>query len=426
MPPCQFWHPPCLIKTVMSGLFNKFYLNQYWIIPATLTALLLTLVGCGEQEFKVTNTISFQKAPGTHVIPPKIDILLVEDDTGSIFEAYGPIATQLPLFLKNLQDKGWNYHFAVTPLTRERPIREVLASQHDPNWGANWIPPFPGAQPDTSSKVNPLVFKRPESFSQFLTLGDINNGLNGLEPGFETIRTALVTHVQGTGFLRNDALLVIFVIGNGEDTSGVTLCTRVDGFVGPCENLGMPGGTKASSFELYRNAFLSLKPHAAQVKFFAAVARQAQSNCLGGRSYVGERYQQMALTLRGAHYDVCSQPISAVLNEISTSLEVQRLSFRTRYLFIDQEPNVSTIRVERHIQDNPDDSVEIPQDSVNGWTYEGFLSNVFSIDAPVPLNLSSGFAIELHGSAKLVGNDTATITFKPAGARDSASSKLSP
>ena len=36
------------------------------------------------------------------------------------------------------------------------------------------------------------------------------------------------------------------------------------------------------------------------------------------------------------------------------------------------------------------------------------------------MNLSSGYAIELHGSAKLSGDDTAKVDFKPAGWQNTA------
>jgi hypothetical protein len=385
-----------------------------------LTPLVLTLLygACSKQEFNVSKTIATQKAPGTYTIPPKIDFLLAEDDTGSIFEAYTPIANQLPLFLRDLEKNGWDYHFATTPLTRDRPLNEIIASKFDLNWGSQWLPSLPGMLPEM---IPSAFFRKPEQYAGFLTSSDINNGTNGLEPGFETVRRALYNQATGTGFLREDALLVILVVGNGEDTSGVTLCTRVDGFVGPCENMGMPGGTLDSSFTFYRNQFLGLKSaHDSLVRFYSAVSKSAQSNCLGGKSYVGLRYQKMALGLGGAHYDICSQPISTVLSALNSSLQIQRLSFRTRYLFLDREPDPVTIKIEKFLNGDPTQVIELAQSATQGWTYAGYLKNVFAIDSPAPLNLSSGYAIELHGSAKLVGNDTAEITFKPIGARDSS------
>ena len=64
--------------------------------------------------------------------------------------------------------------------------------------------------------------------------------------------------------------------------------------------------------------------------------------------------------------------------------------------------------------------VSVPQDATNGWTYAGYVSNVFAIDYPIPMDQASGYAIELHGSAELMGNDTAKVDFKPQGWQNTA------
>ena len=53
---------------------------------------------------------------------------------------------------------------------------------------------------------------------------------------------------------------------------------------------------------------------------------------------------------------------------------------------------------------NTSNPVTIPQDPNNGWTYAGQVSNVYTIDYPVPMDLASGIAIHLNGSAELVGS----------------------
>jgi hypothetical protein len=45
----------------------------------------------------------------------------------------------------------------------------------------------------------------------------------------------------------------------------------------------------------------------------------------------------------------------------------------------------------------------------------GGAENVYTIDSPVPMNLGSGYAIELHSSAKLEGDDSANVMYLPAG-----------
>ncbi|MEK6705310.1 MAG: hypothetical protein AABZ06_05935 [Bdellovibrionota bacterium] len=406
----------------MSILLKK-SINKNFTIAAAMafSAGLVWLSGCGKQAFIVTATTQTQQAPGHFTVPPKVDILLAEDDTGSIFEIYTKIAKQMPVFLKGLEDRGWDYHFATTPLTTNRVMDQVVASKHDRNWGSQWVAPYPGAALPLPGMITQSLFRQFDRYTGFIGKSDISNSSNGQEPGFETIRQALYERALGTNLIRQDALLVIFVVGNGNDTSGVTMCTRQDGWVGPCEAAGSPqNGTMASSFNYYLSQFKALKTSQAQVSFHAAVANYRTDNCRGGRSYVGTRYKEMATALGGKSYDVCNASLTSILDSLAGSLQDTKIGFRTRYLFIDREPNPATIKVTRHAGGNMDVSSEITEDAENGWTYAGYVSNVHSIDYPAPMNLASGYAIELHGSARLIGDDTASVTFMPAGAENAA------
>src|SRR4051812_4224687 len=79
--------------------------------------LSLSSAGCGKQAFFVSLSQEQQKAPGAFIVAPKVDIMLVQDDTGSMIAPYQQVAAQIPPFLSNLQAKGWNYHFATSTLT---------------------------------------------------------------------------------------------------------------------------------------------------------------------------------------------------------------------------------------------------------------------------------------------------------------------
>lgn len=395
-------------------------------------ALGLALSGCGKQAFVVSSTTQSQKAPGSFNIPPKVDILLAEDDSGSIKPIYGQIAQQMPAFLNQLEASNWDYHFATIPLTSDRAMDQITAAKYDPNWGSLWLSPFPGAVMNQIPAVSPSVFRTPENYSGFLTYADTTNGSNGSEQGLENIRKALVNRASGTGFHRQDALLVVLVVGNGQDTSKVNLCNRGDGVVVPCETLGQPACTSISqagtsncgsqqiSFDWYKNQLSALRPNASYVRFHAAVSPSASSNCLGSRAYAGTRYMQMASALNGQSYDICKQPVTSVLDQLASSLEVTKIAMRTRYLFIDRDPDVSSIQVTKYLDGDVAQAVSIPQDAQNGWTFAGQLNNVYAIDYPIPMNLSSGYAIELHGAAKLSGEDTAKVDYKPAGWQNSA------
>jgi hypothetical protein len=234
---------------------------------------------------------------------------------------------------------------------------------------------------------------------------------------------------DGTNFIRNDAMLVILIVGNGNDTSRVNLCDRGDTVMVPCDTLGHPacsstdmstwgaaGQTCSSgtlSLNYYKSAFASLKASAAMMRVYAAVSsyRVLGGGCQGANADVGDRYQQMASAFQGKSFNICDgqYAVTSALSQLEGALTTIRLSLRTRYLQISQEPEVSSIVVTRS------DGVVIPQSSTNGWTYAGNLTDAYAIDYPVPMNQFSGYAIELHGTYKLTGSQSANVSYTQKG-----------
>lgn len=388
------------------------------LLPIFLAGVATLWTGCSKQAFNVVSSVQTQESPGTFAIPAKADILLAVDDTGSIAESFSVIKQEIPKFLEGLESNGWDYHFATTPLATVRSIDEIIASKHDANWAeagrSQWTPPFPGATVDFPGLMIPSeFFTEPSQYTEFIDFDDINYSLNGLEPGFDVIRNALVNELPGTGFLRDDAMLIVLVIGNGNDTSGVTSCVRPDGWVGPCEQIGRPG-TAQISFDYYQEEFGNIKANEEMFSMFTATAFRRKSNCRGSHSLVGTRYQKMAKAFGGRNYDICNQEIDEVLSGIGEALTQQRFELMTRFLVMEQEPDVNSIVVTRF----PGGEV-IPQDPVNGWTYEGF-QTVFTlegIDSPIQINQRTGYVVQLHGSAILTGTQRATIESRPAGSQ---------
>jgi hypothetical protein len=388
------------------------------ILSLALVSLAAAVTGCGAQHYQVTATDAALAAPGTYLIPPKVDILMAVDNSGSMFKSFSQIAAQMPGVLDSMESKGWDYHFATVPLINtviNRPVSEVIGSHYDSNWVdyGGWVAPYPGATPGESGTIAPFAFRMTSSYSQFLDLSDLSNDTGNAEPGFISIRDALLSKIHSpkeTNFLRDDAMLVILVVGNGDDTSGVNFCNLGDGVSRYCND-----GSKESSFEYYKNQFLGLKNNQAKLlKFYSAVSKTSTSTCLGGSAKLGSRYMDMATTLGGASYDVCSQGISGALEGMAGNLQAQRASFRTRYIFFDQEPNVDTITVGKYVGGDMNNEVQIPHDATNGWTYAGHITD-YAIDQPALMDRRTGYAVELHGTAKLVGNDIPHIHFLPAG-----------
>ena len=93
------------------------------------------------------------------------------------------------------------------------------------------------------------------------------------------------------------------------------------------------------------------------------------------------------------------------------------MALRTIYLMMDGEPDTASIRVVRYIDGDRNRPVEVPQSATNGWTYAGMIVDqprvVTDGANPIAMNLATGWAVRLNGSARLTGADTAEVTFLP-------------
>ena len=418
---------------------------------AELSALailsILSATGCGSQNYQNVATASQSQAPGSFAIAPKVDILMVEDDTGSMFEPYNQISTEAEAFVNALDSQNWNYHFGVVPLTTDRAFSQAVASKQDVNWGSSWVAPYPGAtESDTApDSLSASIFSTLTAsgmgfpiFDGFVQNGDINNSLNGSEPAFINLLTAFQTRLPGTGFLRKDAMLAVIFVGNGNDTSYVNFCRRADNLQVPCEQLStvpntnppvsMPscnntsppftynGSSQCKSAALSYNYFQQKFLQQSQsLRVYSADAEQTSyGSCAGGNATEGARYQTMAAGFGGTSYDVCSQSLSNILAGIQSNLTTTVLNFVKSYVVVDPsvEPDPTSIQVQKYVGGNASDAVTIPQDATNGWTYIGYQQNIDVVTAPVAENAQSGYMIQLHGSAQLQGQDTAYIVYK--------------
>ena len=390
----------------------------------TLLLFSLVLTSCGPTAFLPTEKEMKAESPGTFTIPSKVDILLVTDDTGSMHEAYNAIRTQTPEFLAALEVLGWDYHFANAPLTESRMFTQVLASKFDPNWNDLWTPPFPGATENSIARVAPGAFRRPENYSEFISDRDIEDQkylLKGQEPGLKNISAHLNNPLFKTsGFQRDDSLFVMVILSNGEDTSDVTFCTRHDDVEVPCETIGQ-GGTLESSFDLYKSEIESVIGSTPKTQVYAAVSTETAvtRTCYNGYARKGSRYMKLAENLNGQSIDICTRPLKSVLDHLTNQLKNVKDSFKTQVVFLEEEPDPSSIQVFKVLEDGSE--VEIPASDSNGFSYAGYLNNVPTVVYPSPMNVGSGYAIKFSGDWLIEGKERAKVIYHAKGAKKSAS-----
>jgi len=418
-----------------SAKFDK--ILRLALIPL-FSVLFLPLAGCGKTAFNVLATSQNQASPGFFNVPPKVDFLLFVDDTGSMTSSYATIQTEVPKFLSQLESQKWDYHFASNALTTPRTqIPQVAGSVYDSNH-SGWLPSYPGQIFGGPDQIVASFFRSLSSadqgtsaaYSDFLTPGQVNAHLAGSEPGFKTMWSTLTQSINGTGFLRPDALLIVMAMGNGNDNSDVTYdSVSVDSTY----TTQVPNAASlTTSFNHYLNDFKgfcssSRSPQCQRLQFYAAVNLYGSSNCLKAslRPTIGQRYMDLADQLGGVKYDICSQSISSVLSQLGNNLKSQKISYKTDYLIIGSDPDPTSIVVKKYLGGDTSQAQVIPMDPNNGWTYVGYVTNqnISEVDGPsgsvTTLNPATGYAIALHGTAKISGNDTASVDFKPAGAQNS-------
>ncbi|MBU6374826.1 MAG: hypothetical protein KGQ59_02415, partial [Bdellovibrionales bacterium] len=322
-------------------------------------------------------------------------------------------------------------------------------------WGeSQWIQPYPGAAFGDldPSQILANFFKIPSAYTDYRDNLAPSLAPVGAEPGLATITEQLKDHLIGTGFHRDDALLVVIVLGNGDDTSGRMICRRSDGFQGPCDAGGMasagttitscgspalpashaPAGCSTGSSlgsysstyatsaaqsarNYYRTQIQSLRTNPAQVVVHAAVA--TGGTCYSQDSYTGYQYSRFASETGGTQQNFCASQTSAMLKNIQQSLETKRLDLFTVYLLTDVEPDEATIEVVRYPGGDTSRPVTISKSDTNGWSYEGRIENQPRVvtAAGVAMNRATGWAVRLNGTARLKGNDTARVVYKPRG-----------
>lgn len=175
---------------------------------ARLLVVATALPGCGsdifvrgnddpvEEEVYVTETF-------TQDALPKVDVLWILDDTGSMQEEQDALADAFPAFVDALESVGLNYHLGVITTDAVTDAAGVL--QGDP-----WI-------------ITPAVDDPAGAFAEAAAVG-----VEGLGPvaGLAAMILALsepLASQENRGFRRPDAALLVVVVSDDDDTSDAVL-----------------------------------------------------------------------------------------------------------------------------------------------------------------------------------------------------------
>jgi len=414
---------------------KQFKFNSFFGLSAT-AMILGTLTACGPQAYVPGTVQSNQDAAGTMNIAPKVDIVLGLSQDGTMKNIFPSIQSDLYNFTQNLQDRGWDYRFVAIPLSEHSPTDAshfnldhiVRTSKYDTNWYSlsQWIAPFPGADPtDPSLRLNPDFFTQ-----QFITPSMIDP-TDGRETGLQNYLDFLnQTNVNNTvspnnGFLRPDAMLAMITVTTGND--------RSYGYFGADPNGINPNNQNwyadDSGPQDFQQSLTAIKNPLLTKFYTLADLGNSIWNCRGsaGASFIGYTYANTTNAIGGKSIDICSTQTAAALAEVSNDLTQNHAVFRKDFLVLNSQPSNGSVHV---FKTSNGAQIEIPNDPTNGWTYYNndpshtytvYTVNAFQLSSnptwyPYQGNQKTGYVIQLNGSARLIGGDTARVEYMNNGA----------
>ena len=262
----------------------------------------------------------------------EVDILWVVDNSHSMSEEQDLLADAFDDFVQNLEETNIDFHLAVvsTDMDLDNNKRGVML-------GAPHV----------------LTVDTPSYKGHFKTRVKVGTNGSDKEKGITAALTALTEPLasgKNEGFLREDATLAVIFVSDENDCSDNEALAGIES--GACY-------TEQDSLISVRDAVLdlkALKKPGVRVMASAIVGPKAAEACEG--TWPGHRYIGMATGTGGLVGDICESDYSNVMSDMGLSVSGVLSTFQLTYHAI-EESLVVTV-----------DDVEIPNDPVDGWTYD--------------------------------------------------------
>jgi hypothetical protein len=308
--------------------------------------LTLLLGGCmsdSQVQFQ-TNIDDFAQAANNEV-----DILWVVDNSYSMLEEQEALVAGFNSFASQLEASGTVFQLGIISTDYDYEDAERGALIGDP--------PF-------------LTNADPDYESQFTTRAQVgvtgSDKEKGLEAALGALHPTMVTAGgPNDGFIRPSAELLVIWVSDEDDCSDGGTLEGQDGVTCYTE------WNQLTPVEEAVEELRDLKDDRSLVSVGAIVGKRTETCPNGSEVHEGKRYISTVKYLGGLVGDICDEDWSGVLGELGLTATGIRTSFQ-----LSAGAQVDTIVV------TLDDETEVPQDAVNGWTYD-------------PLS----WWLELHGTA---------------------------
>lgn len=320
------------------------------IVRQSVSALMAVafLAGCskGSTSYSLlTDEESYQQQ--AVLIPKKIDILWVVDNSGSMRTSQENLAANFQSFIQRFQNKNYDFRMAVTTTDayhKQFNANSVLARIRD-GGRFDHVAPMTGTY-TTSSGVFVMTRDTPNLETVFNI--NIMQGIkgDGNERPLESFKQALL-EPWNADFRREEAFLAIIAVTDEEDSSRSTAPG-----VSPAGPLYTP-----ESYVAFLNDFTKFDTYGKNYSVNAISVNDAacRDSLRNGQS-IATRLGKLTELTGGVKTSLCSN-FGESLELISDSIIKLAAVFK-----LSREPDVSTLSVKV-------DGQIVPKDSSNGWSY---------------------------------------------------------
>lgn len=266
---------------------------------------------------------------------PKVDILFVIDDSGSMGGEQGSLALNIPKFIGEIQKSSiLDYHIGVTSSTYDSYART--------NCGGNGRACGQGKLHGGDANVPFITRKTPNGLKILADNMILGTSGSALERFFSPVMAALsapLVNGENAGFYRPDASLVVIFITDAEDQS-----------------------TGVSSDDYLKFVWALKNGDQRKVLTYGAiipVGAQTGNDC--SRDEMAEPVELTAAISKsnGSYFDLCGTDYGLQLGLMAADL-AQKVS---KVLYLNRAPDLNSISVYFGTQ-------KIENDLRNGWTYD--------------------------------------------------------
>lgn len=323
------------MKTLTS--FNS---NNGMLLNAfLLCSLALTACQKSNDSFSLLSEESTFKQ-STSIVPRKIDILWVIDNSGSMATSQANIASNFSSFIQTFQTKNYDFQIGVT-------TTDAYFGYH---YNSN-----NNSKLKNNSTYSILDKNTPNLTNNFIA--NITQGTSGSgdERAFMSMKNALQNPLN-SALKRNGSFLAVIIVSDEEDFSHYDYQNGISSYYFT-ENYSDPNLYSVQSYVDFLSSYTN---STAQVKNFSVSTINIQDAAclalLGGGRKISTRYGQLADATGGTKASLCGN-FAASLQAISDTVLALSSVFQ-----LDREPIESTISITVN-------GVAVAKSATNGWSY---------------------------------------------------------